>query len=90
MPHPYPVIWEEEDTATWVWSLTLSNDATGAPQPFIIPTFLGILVVMVGGNQAAREEELCVFSILTHTWQEYSNVTNALQKQLLLTVEETC
>jgi hypothetical protein len=59
------------------------------PQLFVIPTFPGILLVVVGGNQAAREEELRVFGMSTHAWREYCNVTNALQKQILLTVEET-
>jgi hypothetical protein len=47
------------------YTIIVSNDATGAPQPFIIPTFPGILPVVVGGNQAAREEELRVFGVST-------------------------
>jgi hypothetical protein len=30
-----------------------------------------------------------VFNVATHAWREYSNITNALRKQILLTVEET-
>jgi hypothetical protein len=71
------------------YTVIVSNDSTEAPQPFIIPTFPGILPVVVGGNQAAREEELRVFGVSTHAWREYCNVTNALRKQILLTVEET-
>jgi hypothetical protein len=71
------------------YAIIVGNDATGAPQPFVIPTFPGILLVIVGGNQAACKEELCVFGMSTHTWREYCNVTNALKKQILLAVEET-
>jgi hypothetical protein len=47
------------------------------------------LPVVVGGNQAAREEELRVFNVASHAWREYNNVTNALRKQILVAVEET-
>jgi hypothetical protein len=71
------------------YAIIVGNNTAGAAQPFIIPTFPGILPVVVRGNQAAREEELCVFNIATHTWHEYNNVTNALWKQILVAVEET-
>jgi hypothetical protein len=71
------------------YAIIVGNNAAGAPQLFVIPTFPGILLVVVGGNQAAREEELHVFGVSTHAWQEYCNVTNALRKQILMAVEET-
>jgi hypothetical protein len=52
------------------YAVIVSNDATGNPQPFVIPTFPGILPVVVGGNQAAREEELRVFNVSTQAWRE--------------------
>jgi hypothetical protein len=71
------------------YAVIVSNDPAGNPQPFVIPTFLGILPTMIRGNQVAREEELRVFNVPTHAWREYSNVTNMLQKQILVMVEET-
>jgi hypothetical protein len=47
------------------YAVIIGNDPAGNPQPFVIPTFPGILPVIVGGNQAAREEELCVFKVAT-------------------------
>jgi hypothetical protein len=44
---------------------------------------------MIRGNQAAQEEELRVLNVATQAWREYSNVTNTLRKQILLTVKET-
>jgi hypothetical protein len=70
-------------------AIIFGNDIARAPQPFVIPTFPGILPVVVGGNQGDREEELHVFNIGTHAWSKYNNITNALCKQILLKVEET-
>jgi hypothetical protein len=71
------------------YAVIAGNDPAGNPQPFVIPTFPGILPVVVGSNQVAREEELRVFNIATQAWREYNNVTNALRKQILVAVEET-
>jgi hypothetical protein len=71
------------------YAIIVGNNAAGAAQPFIIPTFPGVLPVVVGGNQAAREEELRVFNVASHAWREYNNVTNALRKQILGAVDET-
>jgi hypothetical protein len=38
---------------TQTYAVIVGNNATGAPQLFIIPMFPGILPVVVGGNQAA-------------------------------------
>jgi hypothetical protein len=40
---------------TQTYAIIVSNDTAGATQSFIIPTFLGILPVVVGGNQAVQE-----------------------------------
>jgi hypothetical protein len=40
------------------YAIIVGNDAIGTTQPFIIPTFPGVLPVVVEGNQATREEEL--------------------------------
>jgi hypothetical protein len=48
------------------YAIIVGNDASGAPQPFI-PTFPGILPVVLGNNAAAQDED-CMFSasVLTH------------------------
>jgi hypothetical protein len=71
------------------YAIIVGNDAAGAPQPFTIPTFPGILPVVLGNNAATQDEELQVFNANTHAWQEYNTVTGALHKQIITAVEDT-
>jgi hypothetical protein len=71
------------------YAIIVGNDAAGAPQPFTIPTFPGVLPVVLGNNAAAWDEELRVFNANTHAWQEYNTVTGALRKQIIAAVEDT-
>jgi hypothetical protein len=66
------------------YAIIVGNDATGAPQLFTIPTFPGILPVVVRNNSAARDEELRIFNANTHAWREYNTVTGALRSRSLL------
>jgi hypothetical protein len=71
------------------YAIIVGNDAAGAPQPFTVPTFPGVLPVVLGNNAAARDEELRVFNANTHAWREYNTITGALRKQIITAVEDT-
>jgi hypothetical protein len=72
---------------TQTYAIIVGNDATGAPQLFIIPTFPEILPVVLGNNAAARDEELSIFNVNTHTWHKYNTVTRDLRKQIITMVD---
>jgi hypothetical protein len=56
------------------YAAIVSADATGAPQPFIAPTFTGAVPTIVGINEVAREAELCKFEADTYAWRKYNNM----------------
>jgi hypothetical protein len=58
------------------YTAIVGADATGAPQPFIAPTFPGAVPTIVGINEAAREAELRKFEADTYAWCKYNNMCN--------------
>jgi hypothetical protein len=43
------------------YAVIVDTDTTGAPEPFIAPTFPGTVPKIVGINEIVREAELCKF-----------------------------